>query len=191
MAYTQKNNPFKKITNPTDSDKKNYVTKMENRAEAVDIASEIIKDAGGLLGRNVNPYNIKQKLFGSTESVNISGDKTYPEGAREIPRNAYGPVDRLMQMDKKDIDAFQNNISDAINEFEGLNFKKEPHKVILKASNLNMKPFKQYLEKANIDTDELSDIIAAQLKQNKNIPDSGLGRGFLNKAIKFKLNQLE
>ena len=191
MAYTQKNNPFKKIENPTDSDKQNYVEKMGNRSEAVNIAKDIVKDADGLLGKSSN-YNIEQKLFSSSDSVNRSGDQTYQEDVdKKVPKNAFGPIDRLMQMDEKDIEGFQNNISDAVSEFEGLNFAKNPGKVIARAYNLDMDPFKEYLEKADIDTNELSNIIAAQIKNDKNIPDNKFVRGLLNKAIKFKINQLK
>jgi len=191
MAYTQKNNPFKKIENPTDSDKQNYVEKMGNRGEAVNIAKGIVKDADGLLGKS-SDYNIRRKLFNSSDSVNRSGEKTYQEDVdKKVPKNAYGPVDRLMQMDEKDIEAFKDNISDAVSQFEGLNFKDNPGKVISTAYHLNMDPFKEYLEKADIDGDELSDIIAAQLKDNKNLPNNKFVRGLLNKAIKLKINQLE
>jgi|TARA_R110001592_G_scaffold323283_1_gene602422 hypothetical protein len=189
MAYLQKNNPFKKITPPreNDSDKQNYAVKKENFADAVEITRDIVKDADGLLGKNTNPYNIRQSL----RSVNMSGDQTYKEDARKTPGNAYGPIDRLMQMDEKDIKSFQDNISDAVSEFEGLNFAKNPGKVISRAYNLDMDPFKEYLEKADIDTNELSNIIAAQIRNDKNIPDNKIVRGLLNKAIKFKINQLK
>ena len=245
MAYIQKNNPFKKVTDPTDE----INTRVVSNPEDLELAKRLNKlrfNMGHIfpitseeeirekrqkqfegpgkqwwidnpeakeravqrdLLKTAQTEKERKELYAKDPSGRGSYGKT-GKWAKDlnfikIAREAGGDTfDKLTSLPNKDLVGFQNEVIRVAKPLIGKKLGEDPVSTLNAVRKIDLSGFKQYLKKANVNKNDIKNIITAQINNmpdyNKDgTPDIFEGikgkvlRSGVNTLIEYKLKDLE
>ena len=209
MAYTQKNNPFKKLNNSPSTAKKSPLffseTPVDSEVEMKYPKTPKWSTSGkeGFKRATVELGEIRVALGDERGGLDKGQNYQNKTLVKNFNNKKTGfAIDKLMAMDEQDINSFTNEIQDTVKPFKGLDFFKNPIEVISLVKKLDLSSFQKYFDKTNISVDELSSIITDGLDSMPDEDRDGkadkwqgvkgnLERIAVDKIVKKKLKQLK